>query len=97
MLQPEKEPEDLIFELYSPQATAPADASPRIEYTPPEMDLPTLDDIPDPEIPELPPEPIPEETIPVESDPEPEPVREVVNFEDFQKANPIRRQSGPER
>ena len=99
MLQPEKEPEELIFELYSPPATAPADVSPRIEYTPTEMDLPTLDDIPDPEIPELLPEPdpIPEETIPVESDPEPEPVREVVNFEDFQKANPITRQRVPER
>ena len=99
MLQPEKEPEELIFELYSPPAAAPAEASPQIEYTPPEMDLPTLDDIPDPEIPELPPEPepIPEETIPVESDPEPEPVREVVNFEDFQKTNPITRQRVPER
>ena len=99
MLQPEKEPEELIFELYSPPAAAPAEVSPQIEYTPPEMDLPTLDDIPDPEIPELPPEPepIPEETIPVESDPEPEPAREVVNFEDFQKKNPITRQRVPER
>lgn len=99
MLQPEKKPEEIIFELYSPPAAAPAEESPQIGYTPREMDLPTLDDIPDPEIPELPPEPepIPEETIPVESDPEPEPVREVVNFEDFQKTNPITRQRVPER
>ena len=55
MLQPEKEPEEIIFELYSPPAAAPAEVSPQIEYTPQEMDLPTLDDIPDPEIPELPP------------------------------------------
>lgn len=103
MLQPEKEPEEIIFELYSPPAAAPAEVSPQIEYTPQEMDLPTLDDIPDPEIPELPPEPerIPEETIPVESElepePEPEPVREVVNFDDFQRTNPITRQRVPER
>lgn len=103
MLQPEKEPEEIIFELYSPPAAAPAEVSPQIEYTPPELDLPTLDDIPDPEIPELPPEPerIPEETIPVESElepePEPEPVREVVNFDDFQRTNPITRQRVPER
>ena len=97
MLQPEKEPEELIFELYSPVVAAPAEVRPQIEYTPPEMNLPSLDEIPDPEIPELPPEPKPrpEETIPVESDPEP--VREVVNFEEFQKTNPIARQRVPER
>ncbi len=101
MLQPEKKPEEIIFELYSPPAAAPAEPSPQIEYTPEELDLPTLDDIPDPEIPELPPEPepIPEETIPIEPEPErePEPVREIVDFEDFQKKNPITRQRVPER
>jgi len=95
MVQPEKEPEELIFELYSPPASSAAVESPAIEYVPEEMDLPTLEEIPDPEPVERPPEPEPEpepapEVIPDEPDPPP-----VINFDDFKSSNPIPRQRVP--
>jgi len=92
MVQPEKEPEELIFELYSPPASAGAIESKPVEYVPEDLDLPTPDEIPDPEPRELPPEPvaIPEEVIPAE----PEPPK-VINFDDFRSTNPIRKQRVP--
>ncbi len=58
MVQPEKEPEELIFELYSPPASAGAIESKPVEYVPEDLDLPTPDEIPDPEPRELPPSPL---------------------------------------
>jgi len=92
MVQPEKEPEELIFELYSPPASAGAVESNPVEYVPEDMDLPTEDEIPDPVLRELPPEPevIPEEVIPDEPDPP-----KVINFDDFKNSNPIPKQRIP--
>jgi len=73
LIEPDKKPEELIFELYSPPAPAQQAAEQPSEdlYKPEELDLPTLEDI-EVDLPEvsvvedLPPEPEPE--------PEPEPV-----------------------
>ncbi len=97
MVQPEKEPEELIFELYSPPASAGAPESKPIEYVPEDLDLPTLEEIPDPEPIQPPPEPvvIPQDPVPQEVVPEEPAPREVINFDDFKNANPIPKQRVP--
>ncbi len=91
-VQPEKEPEELVFELFSPPATARATESKPVEYVPEDLDLPTPDEIPDPELRELPLESVVifEEVIPVEPDPP-----KVINFDDFRSTNPIQKQRVP--
>lgn len=89
MIQPEKKPEELIFELYSPPASSATVERPAIEYVPEDLDLPTMDEIPDLEPVERPPEPEPD-LIPDEPDPPP-----VINFDDFRSSNPIPKQRVP--
>lgn len=96
MIQPEKEPEEMIFELVSPPSGAPAVETRSIEYIPEEMDLPTPEDIPDPEPLELPPEPEPETVLEETIPDEPEPPK-IVNFADFKSSNPIPKQRIPPR
>ncbi len=91
MIQPEKKPEELVFELYSPpSAAAPTPMTP-IEYKPEELDLPPIEEIEIPEPPELVDEsdPEPEELIPVE------PERKTMSIEEFRKSNPIIEQRIP--
>ncbi len=92
MVQPEKKPEELVFELYSPPANAGVVESKPTTYETVPLDLPTEEEIPDPEPRELPPEPevIPEEVIPDEPEPQP-----TINFDDFRSTNPIRKQRVP--
>lgn len=91
LIEPDKKPEELVFELYAAPPPAPAvrQAEPKELYEPDDIELPTLDDI-EVELPE------PEVELTPESEPPPEPKR--MTRADFIKEHgPIRKQRIPDK
>ncbi len=90
MVQPDKKPEELIFELYSPPPSGAVQPSePLPTYEPETIELPEIPDLPEEDVLE------PEPEDPIEPEPEPEPKIETVNFQDFVRDNPIEKKPIP--